>query len=135
MSFLDLVHRSSAEAAAHTADASEHAAVVDLVVLAAYADGHISQAELQALERLDLDHTHWDEPDFSVLQYLPVAISKARRAHEDASIDELLLDVSRRITTKPLRVEALRYCMAEVVDGGVTEDETRFIAKAPRALA
>jgi hypothetical protein len=135
MSFLDLVHRSSTAAAAHTADSSEHEAVVDLVVLAAFADGTISEAELQALEQLDLDHAHWDQGEFSVIQYLPVAIAKARRAHEDAAINELLEDVSRRITTRPLRVEALRYCVVEVADGGVTQDETRFIAQARRALA
>ena len=134
MDFLDRLHEKSAAAAQHTVDATEHEAVVDLVVAAAYADGRITEKELAALEKLDLDHTGWDDGVFSVIQYLPVAISKARGV-SDSSIDEFLDDVSRRIATKPLRTEALRYCLAEIADGGVSADESAFIAKARRALS
>ncbi len=134
MNFLDRLRDMSKAATVHSANTTEHEAVVDLVVAAAYADGRITERELAALEKLDLDHTHWDDGGFSVVQYLPVAISKAR-AVGDSTVDEFLADVSRRISTEPLRVEALRYCMAEVAGGGVSADESAFIARARRALS
>ena len=46
----------------------EHQAVVDLLVLTVYADERVSQEEMEALARFDVEHQDWDGGDFSVTE-------------------------------------------------------------------
>jgi hypothetical protein len=124
-------------ASSHTDDVAEHQAVVDLLVLAVYADHTVGQLELAALETFEDHAQDWDEGGFSVHQYLPVSIAKARDALDvEGGVTSLMAVAASQITTPVLRAEAVAYCeMITQVDGTVTTAENEFLAALHRMLS
>jgi uncharacterized tellurite resistance protein B-like protein len=115
----------------------EHQAIVDLLVLTVYADERVSQEEMEALARFDVEHQDWDGGDFSVAEYLGPSIAKVRAAvGSPLDVDGLLSDAAAKITTPALRAEVPGYCEAVAqADGQLSADEVGIIAKIRRALS
>jgi hypothetical protein len=133
--FVDRLHHLAGRARPHTDDVAEHQAEIDLLVLTAYSDHRISQAELDALEALDEEHRDWDDGAFSARQYLPVAVAKVRAALEaDDGVARLLADAASRIATPAGRQEALEACRVLAAADGAGEADTQFLASLQTAL-
>lgn len=114
---------------------AEHEAVVDLLVLTAYADDQIDQLELDSLNSFDAAHTGWDENGFSVAQYLPVAIAKVRAIlGDEAAITALLKESGAAITTSALKAETLSACSKLASVDGMAATETAFLERVRAAL-
>ena len=115
----------------------EHQAIVDLLVLTVYADERVSQEEMEALARFDVEHQDWDGGDFSVAEYLGPSIAKVRAAvGSPLDVDGLLSDAAAKITTPALRAEVPGYCEAVAqADGQLSADEVGIIAKIRKALS
>jgi hypothetical protein len=123
--------------ATHTGDRGEHAAVVDLLVLAMYADHTLRSEELESLTQFDSSHADWDDGAFSVQQHLKSSIARARAAIDDpAAVDALLAEIGQAIQTPAARTEALAAC-EEILraDGELAAAESTFLTKARTALA
>jgi len=120
----------------HTDDPAQHAAVVDLLVLALYSDEAIDTAELDALDAFDAAHADWDEGPFSVEQYLPVATAKVRAALDrEGGAAELMADAASRIGSAALRAATIGYCEEILRVDGLTVEEGEFLQGVRRALA
>ena len=114
----------------------EHQAIVDLLVLTVYADERVSQEEMEALARFDVEHQDWDGGDFSVTEYLGPSIAKVRAAvGSPLDTDQLLRDVAAKVTTPALRSAVPGYCEAVAqADGQLSANEAGIIAKIRQAL-
>jgi hypothetical protein len=133
---LDRIHPHFKKATAHTDDPDQHAAVVELLVLAVLADHTVDVSELDALDKFDGDHADWDEGPFSIQQYLPIATAKVRSAMDEAGgADRLLKDSVSRITSPALREDSVGYCEEILRIDGLTDDEREFLRQATRQLS
>jgi hypothetical protein len=133
---LDRIHPHFKKATEHTNDAAEHAAVVELLVLAVFSDKSVDVSELDALDSFDASHADWDEGPFSIQQYLPTATAKVRSAlDEPGGGDVLLKDAISRITSPSLREAAVGYCEEILRVDGITDDEREFLRQATRQLS
>jgi len=114
----------------------EHQAIVDLLVLTVYADERVSQEEMEALARFDVEHQDWDGGDFSVAEYLGPSIAKVRTAvGSPQEVDQLLTEAAAKITTPALREAVPGYCEGVAqADGQLSVDEVGVIAKIRQAL-
>lgn len=133
---LHRIHPHFKKATAHTDDPDQHAAVVELLVLAVLADHTVDVSELDALDKFDADHADWDEGPFSIQQYLSVATAKVRSAmDEDGGADRLLKDSVSRITSPSLREASIGYCEEILRIDGLTDDGREFLRQATRQLS
>lgn len=133
---LDRIHSHFKTATNHTDDAAQHAAVVELLVLAVFADQSVDVNELEALDTFDASRSDWDDGPFSIEQYLPTATAKVRAAlDEEGGADRLLKEVSARITSTTLREAAIGYCEEILRVDGMKDDEREFLAQARRLLS
>jgi len=108
---------------------------VDLLVLTAFSDHRLSQGELEALDRLDSEHTDWDQGAFNVNQYVPVAMAKVRAAldHPEGA-EQLLAESVARITTPEIRAQTARACLDLAAEGALAP-EAEFARRVGEALA
>jgi len=118
----------------HTDDREQHAAIVELLLLAVYADKTVDIQELDALDKFDASHADWDDEAFSVQEYFGPATAKVRAALDNDGSKALLDDISNRITSPELRKAAIGYCEEVVGIDGVTEDESDFMKTIRRVL-
>jgi hypothetical protein len=133
---LDRIHPHFKKATEHTDDPSQHAAVVELLVLAVFADQSVDVSELEALDNFDASHADWDEGPFSIQQYLSTATNKVRSAlDEEGGADRLLTDAISRITSPSLREAAVGYCEEILRVDGIKDDERDFLRRATRQLS
>jgi len=96
---LDRIHLHFKKATEHTDDPDQHAAVVEVLVLAVLSDHAVDASELDALDEFDANHADWDEGPFSIQQYLPVATARfVQQMDEEGGADRLLKDAVSRIT-------------------------------------
>ena len=120
----------------HHAENEQHRAAVDLLVLTIYCNGTVSEAELDELDKFDVDHADWDDADFSVGQYIPVSMSKVRRGLDQSDQATLLAEYAGRVTDPALRAETISGCEAIATSSGdVDEAESAFLAQVRAALA
>jgi hypothetical protein len=126
MSLLDRFRRHTTDLPEASAD--EHQAVVELLVLAAYADDAVTDAEFEELAQFDAGHVKWDEQEFSVLQHLPVAIAKARKG-------QTVSDLAGRLSTPAIRAEAAQAFASLLTVDGMAKAESDFLYEVQRALA
>jgi hypothetical protein len=120
----------------HEGSTVEHEAVVDLLVLAVYADRRITQDELDALGQFDLDHADWDSGPFSVQQYLPNSVAKVRSAMDaPGGADKMLTEVAATISDPAMKTLAFDSCQAIASKDGTVQAETDFIEQLRQALA
>src|SRR3954465_13874318 len=105
--FVSIFHRLGAafgRAQEQSQGDEEHQAVVDLLVLTVYADERVSQEEMEALARFDVEHQDWDGGDFSGAECLGPSIAKVRGvASSPLQTEQLLTEVTAKITTPALR--------------------------------
>jgi hypothetical protein len=132
---LDRILTHFQRAAAHTGDREQHGAVVELLVLAVYADKTVKVEELEALDDFDASHPDWDEKAFSIQEYLGPATAKVRAALEQNGSEALLCDIATRITSPELRKAAIGYCEDIVGIDGVTDAENVFLTTLRRVLS
>ncbi len=133
---LDRIHPHFKLAREHTSEPAEHAAVVEVLVLAVLADHTVDISELDALDEFDESHADWDDGPFSIQQYLPVATAKVRSAmDEEGGADRLLNDAVSRITSPSLREATIGYCEEILRIDGITDDEREFLRHASRQLS
>jgi hypothetical protein len=133
---LTRLHPHFKKAAGHSEDPAQHAAVVELLILAVYAGKTVDVRELEALDEFDASHADWDAGPFSIQQYLAPATAKVRGAlDEPDGADRLLADAASRITTPALRDATLHSCEELLRIDGMTDDEREFFAQASRALS
>jgi hypothetical protein len=90
-----------------TADA-EHAAVLDLLLLVAFADHRLRPDELDEINTLVDDHG-WESSTFSLSQYFGEGVAKVRSAMDAEGdgdgVERLLTDIDNRINNTVLRRE------------------------------
>src|SRR3954465_14659956 len=114
--FVSIFHRLGAafgQAKEQSQVDEEHQAVVDLLVLTVYADERVSQEEMEALARFDVEHQDWDGGDFSVTEYLGPSTAKVRAAvASPREVDQFLTEVAAKITPPALREAVPGYCEA-----------------------
>jgi hypothetical protein len=121
---------------AHSDEVGEHEAAVDLLVLTAYSDHRVNQAELDALDRFDVDHTDWDAGAFNVSEYLPSAIAKVRTAlDQDGGADRLLATSAARLSTAAVKEETVKACQDLASTAGSEAAESDFAERVRQALA
>ncbi len=127
---IERIHELSRHAAHGTRAVPAHQAVVDLLVLTAYADGRISTDELDALERFDRQHADWDTTSFSVQQYLPIAVAKVRGLiGQPRGADELIVDAASRLGDAAARADAVHACTALAGLGGLAASESAVLSR------
>lgn len=132
---LDRLRHHTSKATSHSESAEEHAAFVDLVVLAIYADRRVSQAELDALESFDANHASWDGDGFNLSAYMGEATAKVRHAIQSPEATRsLIADAGHRITTPSLREEAVRSFAAVLEHDGTTDAERELLAEVAATL-
>lgn len=107
---------------------SEHEAVVELLVLAEFADRLLTIDEQKTAETFTASHC-WDSPTFSYATHYGVATSKVRSAlgakdQEDA----LIADIRSRIRHTELRSE-LAGVLDQLLPGNVGSDEVQDLAQ------
>jgi hypothetical protein len=133
---LDRIHLHFKKPTEHTDDPDQHAAVVEVLVLAVLSDHAVDASELDALDEFDANHADWDEGPFSIQQYLPVATARVRSAmDEEGGADRLLKDAVSRITSPSLREATVGYCEGILRIDGLTDDEREFLSQATRQLS
>lgn len=112
--------------AVHATADREHMAALELLALVMLADSHLGDDELNVLRELTED---WRGAAFSFEQYLGPAVARARQAHREGTITELLDDVDARITSRVLR-KALFSAARQITagDGSTTDDENELLA-------
>ena len=132
---LDQIRRNFKRATDHTQDREQHAAVVELLILAVYADKTVDVAELDALDQFDAAHADWDDEAFSIQEYLGPATAKVRSALDAGESTKLLVEIAARITSPELREAAVGYCADILHLDGVTEQESGFMDAVRRALS
>ena len=112
--------------AVHATADREHMAALELLALVMLADSHLGDDELNVLRELTED---WRGAAFSFEQYLGPAVARARQAHRDGTITELLDDVDARITSRVLR-KALFSAARQITagDGDTSDDENEILA-------
>jgi hypothetical protein len=106
---LDRIHPHFKKATEHTDDAAQHAAVVEVLVLAVFADQSVDVSELDALDSFDASHADWDEGPFSIQQ--------------------------SRIASPSLREATVSYCEEILRVDGITDKERDFLRQATRQLS
>ena len=116
-------------AMAISADDDEHMAVVELLVLTAFADRLVRQSELESIDHLDDSHADWETPTFSVEQAVGPAMARVRSAiATDGGEAALLTEISGRIHTQDLRREVPELCLAvATVDSDLSAEEQEFL--------
>jgi len=80
----------------------EHQAVIELLLLVMVADQHISSDEIETIRGIS-EESGWESATFSFDQYVGEAMAKVRAAAEDGTVDALLDDIDRRVTSIILR--------------------------------
>jgi hypothetical protein len=91
---------------------------------------------LDAFDIFDQKHEDWDGGAFSVQEYLPVAVAKARKAlDETGGVNKALTDAASRITHPPARAEAIKICESLADIDGRDTSEVEFLKLVRRALA
>ncbi|HUY85507.1 MAG TPA: hypothetical protein VMU77_00220 [Acidimicrobiales bacterium] len=129
------LHRLSHRVPHGGATADEHKAVIELLVLVIFADGKVTQEELDALEQFDSDHSDWDEGAFSVKQYLGEAVSRVRSSIDDENeIMRLIATDAGRIESADLREQAALYCRELADVDGRAKEESALLAAIFKAL-
>ncbi len=113
--------------AVHATADREHMAALELLALVMLADSHIGDDELDVIRELTED---WRGSAFSVDQYLGPAMAKARQAYREGTVNELLDDIDRRISSRVLRL-ALFSAAREIagVDDDITPDEGSLLGE------
>lgn len=108
------------------ADADQHAAVVELLLVTVLADQTVSEEELQGLDTFDREHQDWDEGPFSVTQYVGPALAKVRAAMESpGGVDDLIREAAARIREPGLRSATPEYCeQLAYLDGPAPAEQT-----------
>jgi hypothetical protein len=86
--------------AVHATADREHMAALELLALVMLADHHLGDDELGVLKELTED---WRGTAFSYEQYLGPAMARARQAHRDSTVGDLLDDIDARISSRVLR--------------------------------
>jgi hypothetical protein len=132
---MDRILRHFKRAADHTDDRQQHAAIVELLVLAVYADKTVDVSELEALDKFDASHADWDDQAFSIQEYLGPATAKVRAAIDEDGSQALLEDIGGRITSPELREAAIGYCEDIVGIDGVTDEESEFVKRVRQMLS
>jgi hypothetical protein len=133
---LDRIHPHFKKATEHTDDPAQHAAVVEVLVLAVFADQSVDTSELDALDEFDASHADWDDGPFSIQQYLSTATAKVRYAmDEEGGTDSLLKDATSRITSPSLRQAVPGYLQEILSVDGITDAEREFLRQATRQLS
>jgi tellurite resistance protein len=128
------IHR-LVQAATHHGHAGEHEAVVDLLVLTAFADHRITQEERDGLEEFDRSHADWDEGAFSVQQYLPEAVASVRGIGGSRDAREQFIEqAAARITSRNLRQAAPELCEQLASADGASREESDVVAAIRSAL-
>jgi tellurite resistance protein len=129
------LHELASQALRSSKEVPEHQAVVELLVLMAYADGNVSTDELEALDSFDASHAGWDKGAFSIQQYLPIAVAEVRRASaEPDGADRLMRAACERIVDPDVRREAVDACGAVAAIGGVDPSESALLARIEQSL-
>lgn len=107
--------------AVHATADREHMAALELLALVMLADSNLGSDEIGVLRELSED---WRGTAFSFEQYLGPAMAKARQAFRQGTVNEMLDDIDRRISSRVLRL-ALFSAAREVagVDDDITPDE------------
>jgi len=78
----------------------EHTAALELLALVMAADGHLDDAEIDAIKAISDD---WRDDDFTFDKYLVPAVERARQAIADDEVIGMIDDIDRRISSRVLR--------------------------------
>ncbi|MGZ4695201.1 MAG: TerB family tellurite resistance protein [Acidimicrobiales bacterium] len=107
----------------------EHRAVVEVLLLTAFADRVLRQAEFESIDRLDDSHAEWDTSTFSVEQAVGPATARVRAAMAtEGGEAALLTEISGRIHTPELRREVPELCLAvATVDSELSVEEEQLL--------
>jgi uncharacterized tellurite resistance protein B-like protein len=114
---------------AATAD-REHEAAIELLLLVIMVDGRISGDELDEIRAITQDQG-FETPTFSFDQHLGAAVSKVRAAlAEPAGVDDLLDDISERISSQVLRASLFAAARdVALADHDLAEDEHEILGQ------
>ena len=110
--------------------ADERRAVLEVMVATMLADGLVTEAEIDAIDRFGEDQG-WDAPAFSFSQEWGQAVARARdRRSEPDGLDRLLAEADQRIATPEVRNVVASACTVLArADGATDEAESDWISK------
>jgi len=116
--------------------ATEHEAVLELLVATMFCDAMVTEHELLEIRRAGEEHG-WNSSAFSFDQAMGTATAVVRDARERPDgLDELLAAASDRITTPELRAEAVEACRQVAAADGTTDPvESSWIQAVAKALS
>jgi hypothetical protein len=120
---LDLYHG----VAVHANADLEHMAALELLALVMAADRDLGDVEVEEIKAISDD---WRDDDYTFDKYLGAAVEKAKAAIDNDTVDELIDDIDRRISSRVLR-RALFSAARDVagVDDEVSVEEGTLLAQ------
>ena len=107
-------------------------AIADILVLAMYADGHVSLLEDEQLNE-KIDALGWDE-NLSPSQYLGLATAKARGAGSLEEVKTLLHSCSKALESAEAKQYAFDKTLELLEADGFNDDEGSFVHQLRQVL-
>lgn len=135
MKFLEKLFSSDQGSSLHPAiEQPEREAIIDLLLLAVYIDGHLSLAESSEFDSA-ADSLGWDSSTGPSI-YISNATNRARNARtSEDSVSEFIAFVAQRLTSTGSKERALVLLNRLLTADGKTEKEKVFFKQVESALA
>ena len=135
MKFLEKLFSADEGSSLHPAiEQPEREAIIDLLLLAIYIDGHLSLAESSEFDTA-ADSLGWDSITGPSV-YISTATDRARNARtNEASVSEFIAFVAQRLTSAGSKERALVLLNRLFTADGKTESEKAFFKQVEAALS